>query len=92
MVQSCHAAIEAAHSFIPDNSTPSLVLCGLCDEKALVDCANDLDRKGIRFKAFVEPDIGNQYTALATEPLCAKGRSFLKKYKLLPKETEMGFT
>tara|TARA_Y100000034_G_scaffold100014_1_gene123138 strand:- start:8664 stop:8945 length:282 start_codon:yes stop_codon:yes gene_type:complete len=92
VVQSCHAAIEAAHGLIPQNSTPSLVLCGVRDESELFDCADYLDGKGIRFKTFVEPDIGDQHTALATEPLCAKGRSFLKKFKLLKEEDLMGFT
>jgi hypothetical protein len=42
-----------------------------------------LDRIGIRTRVFHEPDIGNQATALATEPVYGDDRKYFKKYRLL---------
>jgi hypothetical protein len=41
-----------------------------------------LERQGIRTVLFREPDIGNQATALATEPVNGSVRKSLSKYPL----------
>jgi hypothetical protein len=42
-----------------------------------------LVENGIRHAHFYEPDIENQLTALATEPLFGEQRNLMKKYQLL---------
>jgi hypothetical protein len=84
-VQAVHAVLEASRQgIIPSDIThPSLVLCELPDEKALVAHALRLNSKNIKFAVFKEPDINNQITALATEPLSLGGRKAMSSYKLL---------
>jgi len=48
----------------------------------LTKVASSLKLKNIRFKEFREPDIGNQLTAIATEPVYGEQREFFKKYQL----------
>jgi len=42
-----------------------------------------LDSKGLGYAIFQEPDQGNRYTALATEPVYGKNRKLFKKLPLL---------
>jgi len=42
-----------------------------------------IERSGILYKEFLEPDIGNQLTAIATEPICGDRRKVFKKFKLM---------
>lgn len=83
-VQAAHAAIEAARLFLPPELThPHLVLCRVATESDLLRAADRLDRAGIRFALFREPDRNNEATALATEPLCAERRDVLARYPCL---------
>lgn len=85
MVQACHASIEAARTFLsPLHEHPSLILCGVRDEPALCRSLDRITRAGIRCRAFHEPDIGNQLTAIATEPVFDKQRRVFRAYRLLP--------
>ncbi|MCI0701446.1 MAG: peptidyl-tRNA hydrolase [Planctomycetia bacterium] len=83
-VQSAHAAIEAAHQFLPeDHPHPHLVLCRVSSERDLLAVADRLDRAGIRFTLFREPDRNDEVTALATEPLGPDRRGVLARYPCL---------
>ena len=81
-VQAAHAAIEAARLFLPTDH-PHLVLCRVASERELLAAADRLERAGIRFALFREPDRNNEATALATEPLCARRRRVLARYPCL---------
>ena len=83
IVQSCHAAIEAT-SLIPYNSEhPHLVLCGVRNESELLKISARLQAYNIQFKAFQEPDRNNEYTSIATEPICGNKRKIFKRYQCL---------
>lgn len=83
-VQAAHAAVEAARSFLPaEHPHPHLVLCGVSRERDLLAAADRLDRAGIRFALFREPDRNDEVTALATEPLGPARRGALARYRCL---------
>lgn len=84
MVQACHACLEAARAFLPsDHEHPFLVVCGLRDELRLAQWLDRLHAAGIRFRAFFEPDLGDQLTAVATEPVRGYLRGVLGDLPLL---------
>jgi len=82
-VQACHAAIEAAISFgrLPDH--PSVIICGIDTEAKLDNALRRLTTLGIKCHAFREPDIGNQLTAIASEPIYGEQRRIFRQYQLL---------
>jgi hypothetical protein len=82
-VQSCHAAIEAALSFghLPDH--PSVIICGIDSETKLLNAQKKLVALGIKCHPFYEPDIGNQLTAVACEPVYGEQRRAFRQYQLL---------
>lgn len=55
----------------------------MASERDLLAAADRLDRAGIRFTLFREPDRNNEATALATEPLYADRRRVLARYPCL---------
>jgi hypothetical protein len=55
----------------------------VADEHALHRCAHQLERAGIRFHRFHEPDRADEATALATEPVSGRLRSHFRRYTLL---------
>jgi hypothetical protein len=84
VVQACHACLEAARAFLPSQAEhPTLVICGVRDERRLGHCLDRLRRAGIGFRVFSEPDLGDRLTAAATEPLRGPLRAFFKDYSLL---------
>jgi hypothetical protein len=84
VVQSVHAAVEAARRFLPaDYPHPHLVVCRVAAERDLLAAADRLDRLGIRFELFREPDRAGEATALATEPLGSERRHALARYPCL---------
>lgn len=74
-----------ARNYLPqDAEHPSVILLGVKTEAKLKECADKLRDAGFRTKEFREPDIGDQLTAVATEPICCpERRKFFKKYQLL---------
>lgn len=83
-MQAAHAGLEAARLFLlPEHSHPHLVLCRVASERDLLAAADRLERTGIRFTLFREPDRDNEATALATEPLCCDRRAVLARYPCL---------
>lgn len=83
IVQSIHAAYEAAGKFNDDTSqTYSTVLCQVSNEEDLIKASRKLEYSGIRHHIFKEPDINFQSTALCTEPLTQDRRKIFSNWKL----------
>jgi hypothetical protein len=84
IVQSCHAVAEAARSFLEAGQEhPHLIVCEVRDEPTLYQFLDKLNRHGVRFRAFLEPDRGNELTALATEPVINDTRRLFRRLRLL---------
>jgi hypothetical protein len=84
VVQSCHAVAEAARSFLPAGQEhPHIIVCQVRDEPALRQSLHRLQTHGVRFRAFLEPDLGNELTALATEPVFDGTRRLFRRFPLL---------
>ena len=85
MVQSSHACIESCKSFdfssLKDH--PSVILCGVKSQTQLETVQKRLQEQNIRFVSFHEPDIDDQLTSIATEPIFGDDRKFFRKYQLL---------
>jgi len=87
VVQSCHAAIEAARSLLPpDSPHPHVIVCAARDEAALWGHLLRLQRLGVRLRPFFEPDRANELTALATEPVYGPTRRLFRNLRLLTPE------
>lgn len=83
-VQLGHAVIEAGRTFLKQNDKhPSLIYCVVKSEAKLLKLSKELYDNGIKFKTFREPDMNNEITAIATEPLSYKNKNILKRYQLL---------
>jgi hypothetical protein len=84
IVQACHACLEASRTFLAtDSEHPHLVVCGVRDELRLGHFLERMRRSGVRFRAFFEPDLDNQLTAAATEPLRGPQRRVFRDCRLL---------
>lgn len=84
-MQSCHACIEATKSFDIGKLAehPSVIILGIKSELKLQGIRKTLMDNGIRHVHFHEPDIGDQLTAIATEPIHGERRKFFRKYQLI---------
>ena len=80
IVQAAHATHQAGIRFGKTELPTHFVLIGAKDEKALAKIAFDLERQGIEFEFFYEPDHDTGYTAIATRPLCGDERKPFRKY------------
>jgi hypothetical protein len=79
--------MEAARQFLPSERThPHLVLCRVASEERLLAAADQLCRRGVRFALFREPDLGEQATALATEPIAPPGRAWFARFRCLSRD------
>jgi len=84
VVQAAHACLEAARAFLPSHHEhPFLVVCGVRDEVRLGRWLDRLRAAGVRFRAFFEPDLGEQLTAAATEPLRGQQRNVFRGLPVL---------
>lgn len=91
LVQAIHAAHESGIYLSPasDKST-SVVVCSTSSEQQLLNTLDKVESRGIRTILFREPDIGNQATAFATEPIPSDQRHILKGLRLWkPKEVTL---
>jgi hypothetical protein len=81
IVQTCHAvdAINVRHN---SGDINHMVLCHANHDAHLMSIAEYLDGKGIDYEMFQEPDLDNQYTAIATRPLRGQEREPMRKFKL----------
>lgn len=83
-VQSCHAAIESAKSFLSNElEHPHLVVLGVKGEQQLYNSARKLDKAGVQYRIFTEPDRNGEATALATEPIFGERRHLFRAYRCL---------
>jgi hypothetical protein len=74
----------ARHGLIRlDADHPHLVLLEVPDEFALELAARRLRVRGIVYREFHEPDLGNSLTAVATAPVGDDARRVFRKYPLL---------
>lgn len=81
-VQACHAAIGGGQHLIPsDIPHPHLVMLSVASEEELLQACVRLDQAGIRHYLFTEPDIGDQATALITEPVYGSMRRTFRRYR-----------
>lgn len=82
-VQAGHALIESTKTFNKINEHPSVIICSVKNEKKLQDAITFLYDNGVKISVFKEPDINNQMTALATEPLYGVNRKIMNKFQLM---------
>ena len=88
VVQSCHAladfAIEHRQIFEAWQKGSNYLAClAAKNEEQLWHLAAKLDHYGIKYTLFKEPDIENELTAIAVEPISdALHKKVLKKYQL----------
>jgi hypothetical protein len=66
----------------------SFVVCAVPDEAALRQAAAVCSLNGIRQYLFIEPDLDNQATAFATEPISGDQRRAFRKLPLWKPEYE----
>ena len=84
MVQAVHASYEASKRFSPCQEVIDYaVVCKVDSLELLLKAKNHLDSHYIQNYAFIEPDINNEITAIATEPLYGSKRKFLSNFKEL---------
>jgi hypothetical protein len=81
-VQAIHAAIEGTSLFGKPEPHPNLILCGIKDEVSLKNQIKIIESCGIRCASFYEPDLGNQLTAIASEPIYGDQRKVFRKLQL----------
>jgi hypothetical protein len=92
VVQACHAAAKAAVLYNGKLEVdPHVVVCGVKTETALFRAIEKLNENGIRCQWFIEPDMGNQVTAIATEPVYGDARRVFRNYQLLKPEAPKQF-
>lgn len=74
---------EAVHHFSALASIhPHFVILAVPDEPSLLRAQQRLKAKGVRLRLFVEPDLADQPTALATEPVRGPTRRLFRPYPL----------
>ena len=84
IVQIGHACFEAGKRFDNSNHVSSLVLLSAKDEDDLKYIAEKIDRRGLEFYMFYEPDFGPMgYTAICTRPIINKAdQNFFRRWNL----------
>lgn len=84
VVQTAHASIEVARKNILDcMDHPHLVVIGIKNERKLEKVLAELECAGIICRGFSEPDIGNQLTAFATQPIVDDQKKIFERFCLL---------
>jgi hypothetical protein len=83
IVQSNHATFEMASRLSERTETPSVVLIGVPDKSELEAVIERLQRYGIDYEAFYEPDNDLGLTAVSTYPIQnKKQRKAMGTYRL----------
>ena len=88
IIQSNHSTHDMAYTLPQsvDPVTPSIVLIGVPNKKALLRVIEKLKLNHIEFSVFDEPDDDLGLTAVATVPLTEAQRALLQNYKLWSEE------
>lgn len=82
LVQIAHAGMECGlYLATPPDQPDNVVLIGVESEAALRDAALTLAALGIMHRIIDEPDLGDQITAICTEPLIGEIRKKLKHFR-----------
>jgi effector-binding domain-containing protein len=82
-VQASHVAYKAGSLFKSNPDETYFVLVGVPDELALCEVEILIRKKGYKVACFIEPDLGDEMTAIAMEPIKSHKKAFLKNYKKL---------
>jgi len=83
VVQSSHAVLEATRAFIKDEERYKIIVVAAKSEVKLKLIMEEAAQNQINTVAFTEPDMDNQVTAIATEPLDDEKKQVFARYKLL---------
>jgi len=77
-----HAVLEASRTGILDsnNPHPHIVFCKTNNLQKEID---KLNINNIQYNTFIEPDLDNSLTAIATEPIMGDGRKLFNKLQLV---------
>lgn len=82
MTQACHSAIQAGAEFLNPTQIPYLITLQIKDKDHLYKTAEFLDKNGIRYHMFFEPDNNMGHSSITTEPLTKEQSKLLSNYKL----------
>ena len=79
--------IEATKAFKLEhlNDHPSVIVLSIKNEIRLKNVEKYLSENNVKFVQFHEPDLDDQLTALATEPIFSDKRHLFQKYQLVKK-------
>lgn len=78
-----HATAEAVNHFYKSVNNLYTVLLHVENERELIKAMHFLDSKGIRYRHFIDPDLNNELTSVATECILGSKRKVMKDFKLL---------
>ncbi len=86
MAQAAHAAIQwvfenPEQSKIWHETSDYIVMLNIDNEEKLKELMLEAESKNIKFSSYREPDLDDQYTAVAFEP-CKKTKSLCRGLKL----------
>jgi len=87
-VQSIHAVIEFTKTFQISQIHPHVVLCHVKNESSLFTIAHKLEQQNILFQFFQEPDLNNEYTAIAAGIVYGEKRKLFSKLTLFTGEKQ----
>jgi hypothetical protein len=89
--QASHAIFAAAQTlYDPSKEQPHFCICTVKNEEALYKVIEVLQKNGIRYTVWHEPDFpGVPLTAIATEPVAGEQRRLFKRCQLLKEKTPM---
>lgn len=84
IVQIGHACYEAGKKFQDNLGVSSLILLEAENEEDLKSISEKIDKKGISYYMFFEPDFGPMgYSALCTEPITERNlQNFFRQWRL----------
>lgn len=83
IVQIGHACYEAGKAFRDTYGISSLILLSAADEQDVKRIMKKLDRRGIEYVSFFEPDNDMGYSAICTRPVIDdRERTFFRKWNL----------
>ncbi len=86
-VQAIHASIEATKRFPQPAETVYVVLCSVRNETKLRNALEFIRGHGVKCADFREPDLDNELTAIATEPVYQDKRHIFRKFQIMKGET-----
>jgi len=84
LVQTAHAALKLGATLKPEQVKGLyFTCCGVANLDELYMIQDFLDNQGYQYIAFREPDIGNELTSIAVEPIAENKRGVLRNFPLL---------